>query len=38
MLMLLQMMEHQEEKRKFVIIYEKYRYLMLKVASDVLND
>lgn len=38
MLMLLQMIDHQEEKRKFVIIYEKYRYLMLKVAKDVLND
>lgn len=27
-----------ENKRKFVILYEKYRYLMQKVAMDVLND
>lgn len=27
-----------ENKRKFVILYEKYRYLMQKVAMDVLHD
>lgn len=27
-----------EEKRVFVVIYEKYRYLMMKVAYDVLKD
>ncbi|MCH5342914.1 MAG: RNA polymerase sigma factor [Acetatifactor sp.] len=27
-----------ENKRKFVILYEKYRYLMQKVAVDVLHD
>ena len=27
-----------EEKRVFVVIYEKYRYLMMKVAHDVLKD
>lgn len=27
-----------EEKRKFVRMYEKYRYLLYKVAYDVLND
>lgn len=26
-----------EEKRVFVVIYEKYRYLMMKVAHDVLK-
>lgn len=38
MLILLQTIDQPEEKRKFVIIYEKYRYLMFKVASGVLND
>lgn len=27
-----------ENKRKFVILYEKYKYLMQKVAMDVLHD
>lgn len=27
-----------EEKRKFVLIYEKYRYLLYKVVFDVLQD
>lgn len=27
-----------EDERKFVILYEKYRYLMQKVAMDVLHD
>ena len=27
-----------EEKRKFVILYEKYKYLMQKVAMDVMHD
>lgn len=32
------MIDTPEEKRKFVLLYEKYRYLMQKVAMDVLND
>lgn len=32
------LIDAEEDKRKFVILYEKYRYLMLKVANDVLND
>ena len=32
------MIDTPEDKRKFVILYEKYRYLMQKVAADVLND
>lgn len=27
-----------ETKRKFVILYEKYRYLMQKIAMDILHD
>ncbi len=34
----LMMIEGEEDKRKFVIIYEKYRCLMLKVAYDILKD
>lgn len=34
----LMMIDVEEDKRKFVILYEKYRYLMLKVAYDVLGD
>lgn len=34
----LMMMDNLEDKRKFVILYEKYRYLMQKIAMDVLND
>lgn len=34
----LMMIDTPEDKRKFVILYEKYRYLMQKVAADVLND
>ena len=34
----LMMIDEPEQKRKFVIIYEKYRYLMLKIADDVLQD
>lgn len=34
----LMMIDTPEEKRKFVILYEKYRYLMQKVATDVLRD
>nr|WP_300851473.1 RNA polymerase sigma factor [uncultured Acetatifactor sp.] len=32
------MIDTPEDKRKFVILYEKYRYLMHKVAMDVLHD
>lgn len=34
----LMMIDAPEEKRKFVILYEKYRYLMQKVAMDILHD
>lgn len=34
----LMMIDTEEDKRKFVILYEKYRYLMIKVAYDVLHD
>lgn len=32
------MIDTPEDKRKFVILYETYRYLMQKVATDVLHD
>lgn len=32
------MIDTEEDKRKFVILYKKYRYLMMKVAYDVLSD
>lgn len=32
------MIDTVEDRRKFVILYEKYRYLMMKVAYDVLGD
>lgn len=34
----LMMIDTPEDKRKFAVLYEKYRYLMQKVATDVLND
>lgn len=34
----LMIMDKDENKRKFVTLYEKYRYLMMKVAYDVLGD
>lgn len=34
----LMMIDTPKEKRKFVILYEKYRYLMQKVATDILHD
>lgn len=34
----LMMIDTEEDKRKFVILYEKYRYLMMKIAYDVLGD
>lgn len=37
-MLFLLMIDTPEEKRKFVILYEKYRYLMQKVATDVLHD
>lgn len=37
-MILLMMVDTPEEKRKFVILYENYRYLMLKVAADILHD
>lgn len=35
---LLMMIDTPEDKRKFVILYEKYRFLLQKVATDVLQD
>jgi len=37
-MLFLLMIDTPEDKRKFVILYEKYRYLMQKVAMDVLHD
>lgn len=37
-MMFLLMIDTPEDKRKFVILYEKYRYLMQKIALDVLQD
>ncbi|MGN0426581.1 MAG: RNA polymerase sigma factor [Agathobacter sp.] len=34
----LMMIDAEEDKRKFIVLYEKYRYLMMKVAFDVLGD
>ena len=34
----LMMIDTEEDKRKFVILYETYRYLMMKVALDILKD
>lgn len=34
----LMMIDVEEDKRKFVILYQKYKYLMMKVAHDVLGD
>ena len=37
-MIILMIVDGPEEKRKFVILYETYRYLMLKVAVDILHD
>ena len=37
-MIILMMVDAHEEKRKFVILYEKYCCLMLKIAVDILND
>lgn len=37
-MMILMIVDGPEEKRKFLILYEQYRYLMLKVAVDILHD
>ncbi len=37
-MMILMIVDEPEEKRKFLILYETYRYLMLKVAVDILHD
>ncbi len=34
----LMMIDTEEDRRKFEILYEKYRYLMIKVAYDILRD
>lgn len=36
--MILMMIDTPEDKSKFVVLYEKYRHLMLKTALDVLHD
>lgn len=37
-MMILMVMDTLEEKRKFVVLYEKYRQLMMKTTLDVLHD
>lgn len=37
-MMFLMMIDTLEDKGKFAILYEKYRYLMRKVALDILHD
>lgn len=37
-MILLMMIDTPEDKRKFVILYEKYRYLMFKIARNILRD
>lgn len=32
------LIDSEEDKRKFVILYEEYRYLMIKVAFDILGN
>ena len=34
----LMMIDAEEDKQKFVILYETYRHLMMKVALNVLKD
>ncbi len=34
----LMMIDTPDDKRKFIILYEKYQYLMQKVAMDILHD
>lgn len=34
----LMMIDAEEDKRKFAVLYEKYKYLLMKVARDILND
>lgn len=36
--MILMMIDTPEDKRKFVVLYGKYRHLMMKTALDVLHD
>lgn len=38
MLLFLSILETQEEKNKFTLLYEKYRYLLWYVAKDILKD
>ena len=37
-MILLTMIDNSEDRTKFCILYEKYRYLLQKVAMDVLGD
>ncbi len=37
-MMILMMIDTPEDKRKFVVLYDKYRHLMRKTALDVLHD
>lgn len=34
----LMIIDVEEDKRKFAVLYEKYKYLLMKVARDILND
>lgn len=38
MIIYLMSIESQENQRKFVVLYEKYKYLMIKVAKDILKN
>ena len=37
-MIILMMIDTPEEKRKFTVLYEKYKFLMQKIAMDVLQD
>lgn len=37
-MIILMMIDTPEDKRKFVVLYDKYRHLMMKTALDVLHD
>lgn len=37
-MMILMMIDTPEDKRKFVVLYDKYRHLMMKTALYVLHD
>ena len=37
-MILLTIIDNSEDRTKFCVIYEKYRYLLQKVAMDILHD